>query len=623
MAEQHALQQRLRDGAAVLTHEGAVGALAVDMDRPGHQLLARAALALDHHRKVCLGDPVHQPEQLHHARRLADDVAVVVLQRQGLLARPQLLTHPVQLRLLVLHLLLELQVEALDLLLPAAVLCQQAGVLDGDGGLICQVQHKLGLALGEHPLAQAVIHVDGPHGAPLDHQGHRQHRAQPQVAHRQRLGEAPVLGGVHGDHRLGGARRLLGDGEAQGHLAAARGHLQGALIDVARHLDLEAPVRLGQQQEAALGLGEIDDRVDDVVQQLRQAMFGVEPLVDGQQPTHRGARRGWRVALGGALVRLAAGGRVRALPLHQRRPDLRQLPGVGIVLHGGVVHLGGLLHDLLPCVACVPGRRPGSRGVRRGRQVAGQHRRGPPQVLVVPLVLQGGAVTRQHLGGLRRRRGAVRRQRQASPGHGQGAGLVRRVQRVEQGPPLPRVARLTQGLGPGHDAQLRLPAGVQLLEQRGGLLVARLRLTRAAAATQQVSLQRQRVAPHPLAAQAPGHLPGALHLPGGVVQVSQQEQQVGQVAQARSQLGGVRQPAQVPGGAAEHAQGRGRAATLQLHRAEVRQQAGLGVPVAGPRGQVHGGLVVLPRQRQIAGGERHHAPQVVKPRQQVGRLVGA
>ena len=47
MAEQLALQERLGQRAAIHRDEGTLGALAVVVNGAGHQLFARAALALD------------------------------------------------------------------------------------------------------------------------------------------------------------------------------------------------------------------------------------------------------------------------------------------------------------------------------------------------------------------------------------------------------------------------------------------------------------------------------------------------------------------------------------------------------------------------------------------------
>jgi len=44
------------------------------VDCPGEQLLPGAALALDQHRHVGLGDPRHHGEDLSHGGRVAEDV---------------------------------------------------------------------------------------------------------------------------------------------------------------------------------------------------------------------------------------------------------------------------------------------------------------------------------------------------------------------------------------------------------------------------------------------------------------------------------------------------------------------------------------------------------------------
>src|SRR5438128_4683489 len=66
VAEELALQQGLGDGPAVDSDEGARLARTVRVDGPGHQLLARAALALAEHGGIGLGHALDDPEDLAH-----------------------------------------------------------------------------------------------------------------------------------------------------------------------------------------------------------------------------------------------------------------------------------------------------------------------------------------------------------------------------------------------------------------------------------------------------------------------------------------------------------------------------------------------------------------------------
>ena len=67
------------------------------VDRARDQLLAGAALALDDDRQRRVGDAIEQPEQIQHARRPTDDVAVVVADGERLAVVAQLLLDARQL----------------------------------------------------------------------------------------------------------------------------------------------------------------------------------------------------------------------------------------------------------------------------------------------------------------------------------------------------------------------------------------------------------------------------------------------------------------------------------------------------------------------------------------------
>src|SRR5262249_16685656 len=85
VAEQLALQQRLRDGRAVDGEKRRLGPGAVLVEGAGHQLLAGAALAGDEHGHVLVGHPADGLVDVAHGRAAADDgvAAVVVGGRLG------------------------------------------------------------------------------------------------------------------------------------------------------------------------------------------------------------------------------------------------------------------------------------------------------------------------------------------------------------------------------------------------------------------------------------------------------------------------------------------------------------------------------------------------------------
>ena len=75
VAEELALEQMLRDGRAIDGDEPLRAPLAVVVNGAGDELLARAALAGDHHRGVAVRDAADHLEDLLHGDRLADDAS--------------------------------------------------------------------------------------------------------------------------------------------------------------------------------------------------------------------------------------------------------------------------------------------------------------------------------------------------------------------------------------------------------------------------------------------------------------------------------------------------------------------------------------------------------------------
>jgi hypothetical protein len=74
MPEQLALQHTLGEGPTALGHEGLVGAVGEPVQRPGHQLLARAGLAEHQDRERGGCDPSRSPRQLAHHGTVAHHV---------------------------------------------------------------------------------------------------------------------------------------------------------------------------------------------------------------------------------------------------------------------------------------------------------------------------------------------------------------------------------------------------------------------------------------------------------------------------------------------------------------------------------------------------------------------
>ena len=113
----------------------------------------------------------------------------------------------------------------------------------------------------------------------------------------------------------------------------------------ARGFDAPGAGAIGEQDEAALGGGEVEDGVEDEIEQDRQALLGVEALVDREELAQR-----LRLPDG----RRRAGGRGR---LRRRRApvagvgggeQLAQAARVGVVVDAVAAELGGAHADLLP-----------------------------------------------------------------------------------------------------------------------------------------------------------------------------------------------------------------------------------------------------------------------------------
>src|SRR4029450_3462243 len=78
VAEQLRFQQRLGNGSAVDSDEAAVAAAAVPVNGPGHQFLARSAVAQQEYRGVGVGHHANLLEHALHGLRAAEDVVEAV-----------------------------------------------------------------------------------------------------------------------------------------------------------------------------------------------------------------------------------------------------------------------------------------------------------------------------------------------------------------------------------------------------------------------------------------------------------------------------------------------------------------------------------------------------------------
>ena len=79
VTEELALEEVFRDGGAIDRKKASVAAGAVVVDCAGHELLARATLAGDHHSSVAAGHAAHHFENLLHGLGAADNFITVLL----------------------------------------------------------------------------------------------------------------------------------------------------------------------------------------------------------------------------------------------------------------------------------------------------------------------------------------------------------------------------------------------------------------------------------------------------------------------------------------------------------------------------------------------------------------
>ncbi len=162
--------------------------------------------------------------------------------------------------------LLDLLLRALQVLLAAEVLLEEARVLERDGGLRgegLEEPHVHGL---EDPLLEAVVEVEQAHALPPGRHGDAEDRAELHVGDRIGAGEARVHGGVG---REDGAPRLLRlDEDGAGDLGP--GLLDPLAVEGPGGAHLELPLLVAQDEERPLGAGQLHYVVEDEVEEVAE-----------------------------------------------------------------------------------------------------------------------------------------------------------------------------------------------------------------------------------------------------------------------------------------------------------------------------------------------------------------
>ena len=331
VAEQLALQQVRRDGAAVHAEERHLRARRLRVHRLGDDLLAGAALARDEHGDVRVLEPIEQRVQTAHRRARPDEATVAEVAPQLGARLLEIATHGRELLGLAIEKpgqlvarRLELDVRGRQLLRARLVLLEEPRVLDRDGGLVGERGQRGELGFEARAGAKARLDVeraDRPprRGSAAD--GDARDRLDRERVHALGLRQAQVVLRVRRDHRLARPH------DALGHRVGERrvGVVPLAAAGGAR---LELAVLVGENDEPVLRAEQRDGVVGDPREEPVHVVLGGEvagDLEDQGESVLRGER--------GADGRVAAGARARAggaaRRVHRRRHRHRRRMGNG------------------------------------------------------------------------------------------------------------------------------------------------------------------------------------------------------------------------------------------------------------------------------------------------------
>ena len=259
MAEELRLQEVLRESAAVDGDEGLGPAPAVEVEGAGHQLLARAALALDEDGGVRVRHLGDQLEHRQQRRVLPDDGPEVV-------APAQLLR------------------QGADVLLQPPPLESVAGRQRDE---FREARHQPGRLLREHPLDAAVVQVDHAQDLAAVADGMADHRQDQQPQHARPVPQGGIVQHVGMPEGLPRSLHLVQDAAADLELRALdvlAGEVAGRLH---HHLALR-PWRVEEQDHPPLGTAQLDDAVERRGEHAVQVALGEHPLAQLQEAFEHG-----------------------------------------------------------------------------------------------------------------------------------------------------------------------------------------------------------------------------------------------------------------------------------------------------------------------------------------------
>ena len=312
MAEELALDQVLGDRAAVDGHERAIYARAAAVQLLRDQLLAGARLAGDENADVGRGDLLELAKDLEHRGANADDFAEFLVLELG-------------------H----------ELGLVGAERVEQHRVLEDERGLRGEDAEQLELGAIEEVLDLVVADVERADDLALREQRGAHDARELHGDHALALAEVGVGDGVGHDDGAGLVDHLADD--AVGDLALRVG--DRLLAHVARGADAEAAlfalggglrgglVTLDQEQEALVGVGQLDHVVEHGLEQLVDVAAVDQSLAERKELAHArelGRDAGFAAGFGGVVVVVALRLGARLGEHGERELDRSELDAVAV-----------------------------------------------------------------------------------------------------------------------------------------------------------------------------------------------------------------------------------------------------------------------------------------------------
>ena len=253
--QRHEDVERRRERAAVDGYERRALARPVEVDRARDELLAGAGLALDEYGCRKGGDFLNRDEYLLHRLAPADDSGVFVFPRE-LLAESQVLDG--------------------EALLGVDDLAVKLGVFYRDRRLGRERGDNRHIVFRERGGEAAAVGVYDADDRFLEHQRHADGPLELQVEDALLILEPVVLQNIRDKEGFAALRDVVHDAEADGE----RFPFERLLVPVARDLEFEGTAGVGEHEEAAVRVRELDRRIDDLLEHFVEIEGRAERLRD-------------------------------------------------------------------------------------------------------------------------------------------------------------------------------------------------------------------------------------------------------------------------------------------------------------------------------------------------------